>query len=215
MGTFSWGSAQGWATRSLLSGAVLAVLASACSGTPGQGAGRAQTAAATAQKQEDQLTDSPRRTGNDGVDRALDAVESGDLQSLVGMVRYSRVGCSTRPGGGLPQPPACPSGTTDGTPVDVVLAMYCEGQYRSREAARDDLAELLAGDPQVYAVYSLKDPQTGEDRFWLVFGRGAPLQPTMTLAMGDEGVDSLIHYCDASPEQFAKAKDLRTVIAPP
>jgi hypothetical protein len=72
------------------------------------------------------------RTGNTDVDPVIAALEPGDPGKEADAVSYTKVACALHPSGGTPQPPQCPEGVADGTPVDVLPVLSCEGTYRLR-----------------------------------------------------------------------------------
>jgi hypothetical protein len=65
------------------------------------------------------------RTGVARVDSVLDGIQARDAGGLAGMIAYEMVPCDNHPEPGIIDPPRCPKGVPDGTPVEVVK-MACE-----------------------------------------------------------------------------------------
>ncbi|MGB4864035.1 MAG: hypothetical protein WBO97_16390 [Tepidiformaceae bacterium] len=97
---------------------------------------------------------SDRRTGDPGVDSVLDAVTSGDVGRVRSLLRFYPVACKAELTQlGSPEP-KCPTGTPEGTPIDIFPNGSCPS-YRSN--TREDIDVLLNGlaNPAArpYAVY--------------------------------------------------------------
>ncbi len=103
--------------------------------------------------------------GDDGpgpvpdVDRVAAAVQTRDSATLLGLIGYQQVACSTAPpdvGG----PPSCRAGEDDGALVDVVQVAQCEGAYLRPVDVENALQHLLDPGPSVYAAFEA--PETWE-----------------------------------------------------
>jgi len=82
----------------------------------------------------------------------VQAVLAGDQEALGGLVLYAETGCTTGPlqiGG----PPACRPDEPDGTLVDVLLVLGCEGHNIRSDDIHEAFANLIARKPKLYGVY--------------------------------------------------------------
>ena len=127
--------------------------------------------------------ENPTRTGIADVDVVLDAVESGNIQSVRELFQFTETFCTTAEG--LGGPPKCRAGEADGTPVSVLPFLGSEGSFL-REDEVDGWTGLQA--TSLYAVfrvaetvYSDKDYPAGEYGILLLAeenGLGTVLQVT-------------------------------------
>lgn len=97
---------------------------------------------------------SDRRTGDPAVDSVLAAVTSGDVGRVRSLLRFYPVPCKAELTQlGSPEP-KCPSGTPEGTPIDIFPNGSCPS-YRAN--TREDIDVLLTGlsnsAARPYAVY--------------------------------------------------------------
>lgn len=118
--------------------------------------------------------DNDDRTGVAEVDRVIEAVEAEDIETLAGMVAYFEQPCG--PPEGIPAPPQCPEGASDGTPVDVWWSATCEGYYVSRaETESHIMGRVEDVGLRLYAVYR-DGSQLGFDADYVILfsHRGPP-----------------------------------------
>ena len=100
------------------------------------------------------------RTGIADVDDVIAAVESGDVQVLRDLVRFTTVGCTKAEGMG--GPPKCQAGEAEGTPVNVFPFLGPEGSFM-REA---DISNFLPIDMiGLFAVYSVSASAYSEEAY--------------------------------------------------
>jgi len=131
----------------------------------------------------------------------VQAVLAGDQEALGGLVLYAETGCATGPlqvGG----PPECRPDEPDGTLVDVLLVLGCEGHNIRSDEIDEAFANLIARKPKLYGVYpvfpdykailSVEGPEPGR-----VSG--------MALGIEDGEIMFIDFGCGESPEQLALA----------
>ena len=103
----------------------------------------------------------PRRTGIAEVDAILDAVESGEPERVLALLRFTSTPCVAG---------FCGPGEVVGTPVDVIPISICEeGSLR-----RDEVESWLAGalvEPTLYGVYRVPPGFEPPAKYVAVFSR--------------------------------------------
>lgn len=97
-----------------------------------------------------------RRTGNQPLDAAIDALVLGDVDSILALVKYAKVACVATPQG-MGAPPKCEPGETEAV-REVFPTAQCEGSYiapfQVPQAFRTLLLNPVAMQNRVlYAVY--------------------------------------------------------------
>jgi DNA-binding CsgD family transcriptional regulator len=120
-------------------------------------------------------------TGNAAVDATIGMLQRQDVDALLGLVRFTAIGCSVEQIVG--SPPPCPTGTADGTPVDAFSVSQCEGYYLT---GRDDVGQQFeaefkgSGQSSVYAVLKDPDRTSGTGLAYIVaITPGTPASPTL------------------------------------
>lgn len=124
----------------------------------------------------------PVSTGVIRVDDALRGFLTGDVDVAVAQLLVRRVPCNTLPWQGRP-PVTCLAGEAIGTVHEVILSA-CEAKWVPVEAARAELATLLAHKPGLYAISQV----SGSYRAVLAWP-DAPDQ-SLVLVISSEGVTS-------------------------
>jgi len=94
------------------------------------------------------------------VDDVIAAVESGDVQALRDLVRFTLVGCTKADGMG--GPPKCGDGEAEGTLVNVLPLLGPEGSF-VHESDLSTFAPMKA--LGIYAVYSISKSAYAEDAY--------------------------------------------------
>ena len=100
------------------------------------------------------------RTGIADVDMVITAVESGDVQALRDLVRFTTIGCTKAEGIG--GPPKCGEGEAEGTLVNVLPLLGPEGSfiYESDLSSFNPMKAL-----GIYAVYSVSKSAYSEEAY--------------------------------------------------
>ncbi len=93
-----------------------------------------------------------RRSGHTALDGVLDALGTKDLTAFLARIDWAQVGCITQ-SQGIGSPPICRPGGPEGTLIDVMPTLGCEGHYGRRDEIRYEQS-LLAVDWLLYAVVS-------------------------------------------------------------
>ena len=100
------------------------------------------------------------RTGIADVDEVLAAVESGDVQALRALVRFTKVGCTKADGMG--GPPKCQAGEAEGTLVNVLPLLGPEGSF-IHEAELSNFQPMdMTG---IFAMYSVSASSYAEEAY--------------------------------------------------
>lgn len=154
--------------------------------------------------------DPTRRSGIAIVDAVLDAAAAGDERAMDGLIDYTKEACGDPsgmpPGAG---PPECPSGVADGTLVEILPYIVCEGGHLRRENAAGGLIETigLRSSAGLYAA-------TGSaDHLGVVIAkdRGGVL-----LSMTDRGVNQVHLGCGPQhPDSLLGSSTPTFLLAPP
>ncbi len=139
-------------------------------------------------------------TGVREVDNVIGAVEGQDLDKLQSLVRYLQEPCSTSPQtdpSTLYTPPACPKGTTDGTPVDVVISGNCEVGPTPAEHVEEVLSGLVNTQQQAYAVVGPANIFRWQADYVILLARERqPDAPqSMTVGVRDGGIMAIAGWC--------------------
>ena len=148
-------------------------------------------------------------TGIRDVDRAVEAVESQDLDALLGLVKYLQEPCSTNPQTDpltLYTPPACPEGTSDGMPVDVIITGNCEVGPTLPEAVEETLrGTMVEPAREVFAVVGPSTVFRWDFDYMLILAEvGEPDAPRTTIAgMRKSGIALAAGYCGPVSEAVA------------
>lgn len=100
------------------------------------------------------------RTGIADVDEVIAAVESGDVQSLRGLIRLTEIGCTTADGMG--GPPKCAAGEAEGTLVHVLPLLGPEGSFMREAELSNFLPIEMTG---IFAVYSVSASAYSEQAY--------------------------------------------------
>ena len=93
------------------------------------------------------------RTGIGIIDEVIEAVLGGDVDAVVAQVRLTTFECWTPTAIG--GPPSCAPGEPDGTPVEALPGLHCEGGY-AREPVDRSVQAWLAG-PGTLKLYAVTE----------------------------------------------------------
>lgn len=114
------------------------------------------------------------KTGIPEVDRVIKAAGTKDHATLAGLIKMSKVPCTTQVHG-MPGEPSCPDGTADGTLMEVFPSGACEVNYRhSKAQAEQSLGAVFTEPYYVYGVFTLGE--TGgafSAKYGVLLGTGA------------------------------------------
>ena len=93
--------------------------------------------------------------GTDAVVLPMSAALAGDPIELARLTGYTQVACTTT-GSAQPPAPSCPDGTADGTKVDSLALLGCQGSWIGPELVPDAYRSADTGHPKLFAVYRPK-----------------------------------------------------------
>ena len=157
------------------------------------------------------------RIGMESIDQILEAVSSGDLQSLRSLVEFTNAQCTQRDG--LGGPPKCREGEPEGTAVEVLAFLSSEGSFLRKDEIDDWSGIDVLG---IYAVYEVNSPVVSSEQYYPV-GKYAVLfvseenQPAVALRIGGSGIVRVDDIFDSSPESLNAMveREASTVILAP
>ena len=157
------------------------------------------------------------QTGIEGIDQVLEAVASGDPQSLRSLIEFTEAVCTRQDG--LGGPPKCREGEAEGTPVEVFSFLAGEGSFIRKEDIRDWPGIAAAG---IYAVYEVNTAVISSEqysplgKYVILFGSGEN-QPAVALRIGERGIVRVDTIFDPSPENLSAmiGREASTVILAP
>ncbi len=96
------------------------------------------------------------------VAQVIGSVTSKQSSSVLPLVAYQNVGCTTAPGAG--GPPKCKTGDPQGTVYRVFPTGRCEGEWVTD--AQKPIADALAGAGALYAAAKVKAPNPDPEPYW-------------------------------------------------
>ncbi len=136
------------------------------------------------------------------------AAEDQDLEKLVSLVRYLQESCSTNPRtdpSTLYTPPACPEGTADGTPIDVVISGNCEVGPTPAGHVEEVLSGLVNTEQKAYAVVGPASIFRWQADYMILLARaGQPDAPqSMSVGVRDGGIMAVAGWCGPVSEALA------------
>ncbi|MPZ49963.1 MAG: hypothetical protein GEU75_11830 [Dehalococcoidia bacterium] len=162
-----------------------------------------------------------RETGVPLVDDILQALTTGDISALSGLVDYERVGCVSMPDG-IGSPPECLPGEAPGTSIEVLPISSCEGHFSRRQGLEPTLERLSSDGWRLYAVSDLGSAAQGQAGFGrgstqVVLSRPGSDQPTsLALSLSSVGFTSLRYPCGVnSPEALLAPGRAPEFLLPP
>jgi hypothetical protein len=161
-------------------------------------------------------TESPgESTGVPAVDAVIDAVLSGDTAEVTPLVALQSLPCGPQEGPG--SPPPCPSGTADGTVVEVLPVATCEGEWRPESAVAASFEPLVSNAPELYAVYGMPQQFQGlmpDGQYVAVFSYDSGSQRLGSgVVIGAQQVVGIWFGCAVPADQVVPAGT--SVILPP
>lgn len=132
------------------------------------------------------------------MDRVIDATLSQDAETLVELVAYQQVECTTRELGEIPAP-HCPPDQPDGTLVDALSSGVCKPLFVARYEVPDWVRSLLEQtDLVVYAVYRADTLDYLDADYAIVFDSAEPQEAPpgiQTVYIAEGGIVSLTSSC--------------------
>lgn len=156
-------------------------------------------------------------TGIASVDAILRAVRAKDYAALAAMVRFEPVACTEAQGAG--GPPKCRTGEPEGTPVEVVQVLSCEGFFEREGELKLDQPGYGTASGLVYGVYGVEDSQLLElwpdAQYAIVLYRANENDFSSTLLADGEGIVGINDGCGETPAQWVSAQGLIDVILAP
>ncbi|GAB4333251.1 MAG: hypothetical protein Kow0010_19510 [Dehalococcoidia bacterium] len=151
------------------------------------------------------------RTGNPDIDPVIAAIESGDPAEIVSVTRFTTVECVAE-SQGIGSPPICPSGTPEGTPIEVLPGASCEGYYIPREAFVANPRLPVGPDDRLFAVVRLPGA------FALIYADEGPELTSGRVVYVDGGqIVSTWDGCATTPVYLFEERfgDAEVFLAPP
>ncbi|MGE3857999.1 MAG: hypothetical protein AB7G21_13665 [Dehalococcoidia bacterium] len=139
------------------------------------------------------------------VNPIVNAVLTGDIDTLVRLTSMTPVACGPQQGPG--SPPPCPPGVVPGTPVEVFPIATCEGEYRDASTLRPTYERLTgAENKSLVGVYEAPDPYLPhvEGDYVAVFSHDRPGQPGLGagVLVKDARIGGIWFGCNALPSQI-------------
>ena len=104
-------------------------------------------------------------TGIAEVDQVVNATLAGDVDALVGMLRYKRLGCVTLQQVG--SPPACRTSEAAGTLVEGFVVGGCDGTYERPDQIPPRVASVTQGAQR--SLYAVFRPASGGADYRVLF----------------------------------------------
>lgn len=180
-----------------------------------------ETASATPSPDDPTRTPPAGRIGDEEIDLTIDAIEAGDVEAIVERFAYLTVACESAPGIG--GPPACDQDQPEGTEVDVVPLIGCEGEHIRESNAETIMGRWLEGTTaEVYAVATLvtegQDELYPEGDYVVVVSLEREDVGPEAFAFGlneDGGIVSTGPRCQATAADILDQSAVDTVLVPP
>ncbi len=199
----------------LLAGSSLALVSACDDGDESPGQATAQPSALAPSAAAASANHSSRpSTGVEVLDRLLTAIDQGDRDAVLDIVRFQSKSCETQisaAGGG----PECPSGTAAGSLLPAVEGGRCQGAWLRRDQAGEVLDLVLSADPEVFAVSKWRPTSGTASLAYTVILSDSPLvHAAPSMVVTDEGVISINAGCSASAREMA-SRYTEFVILPP
>jgi hypothetical protein len=152
-------------------------------------------------------------TGEAVPDVILVRLTAGDLQGIADGALFRQEPCVVEPPQGSPQPPECPDGVEDGTPVEVLDGSDCEGFFILPAEVPETLQRFFEDGPGLYAVY-----RTDAGDYGLVYAverGGAVVGATLVVGQAEApGIVALHFGCTEGPREVFEAAGGETVLPP-
>jgi hypothetical protein len=156
------------------------------------------------------------RTGIESIDAILEAVASGDMQSLRSLVEFTNAKCTTQDG--LGGPPKCLEGEAEATLVDVLAFLGSEGGFLRKAEINNWPGVEASG---VYAVYEVSPAVTSEQYYpvgkYVILFVTEENQSAAAIRIGERGIVRVDDILGSSPESLRATveREASTVILPP
>lgn len=157
------------------------------------------------------------QTGNETIDRVLEAVSSGDPQSLRSLVQFTNAVCTQQEG--LGGPPKCREGEAEGTPVEVLSFLGGEGSFIRKDEIGNWTGITASG---IYAIYEVNAGVISSEQYYpigkyVVLFVSGENQPAAALRIGERGIVRVDTIFDSSPESLRAIveREASTVILAP
>jgi hypothetical protein len=157
------------------------------------------------------------KTGIQTIDQVLNAVASGDPQSVTAAIEFIDAECTQQEGMG--GPPKCREGEAEGTPVEVLAFLGSEGGHLRKDELENGLAINATG---IYAVYEVNTAVVSSEQYYPV-GNYVILfvdeenRSGTALRVGERGIVRVDTLFDTSPESLdamIEREASRVILAP-
>lgn len=184
---------------------IVFVLAAACGGGDSEEPADTPATEATATVAVASETSTPPgtegATGIPELDAVIDALRSGDVETLRPLIEYREVACNADPQIGAP---VCGPDEEDGELVEVFSYGACEGEFLRPEAI--DLALDVLAETELYAVYRAPDDERYPAEFVAVVSSTSSDTDGLAWAVliQDGRIFTLSFSCAAPAEEFAE-----------
>ena len=142
------------------------------------------------------------QTGNETIDQVLEAVSSGDPQSLRSLVEFTNAVCARQDG--LGGPPKCRDGEAEGTPVEVLSFLGGEGSFIRKDEIGNWAGITASGIDAIYEVNAAvisSEQYSPIGKYVVLFVTGEN-QPAVALRIGERGIVRVDTIFDTSPESL-------------
>ena len=157
------------------------------------------------------------QTGIEGIDQVLEAVASGDPQSLRSLIEFTEAVCTRQDG--LGGPPKCREGEAEGTPVEVLSFLAGEGSFIRKEDIGDWPGIAASG---IFAVYEVNTAVVSSEQYYhvgkyvILFVSGEN-QPAVALRIGERGIVQVDTIFEPLPDNLNAMleREASTVILAP
>lgn len=141
------------------------------------------------------------RTGTAELDNLLEAVASGDLESLRSLIQFTNANCTKAEG--LGGPPKCREGEVEGTTVEVLPSLGPEGSFLRKDEIGNWPGVDAAG---LYSIYEVSPAVTYEEYYpagkHAILFIGEENQPAISLRVDNGRIVRVDYIFDNSPESL-------------
>ena len=154
------------------------------------------------------------RTGIDVIDKAIEAVLSGDPQAVIAQLSFHPYRCDNAPSGSQGTNP-CPPGVPEGSAVDVIAAGGCDVSFLARDrASLVTQVTQFEQDVASQGIYAVVEVQQGRLASPLPLRYLIILSGGYSLLLDDTGITHLGLPCDGvGPAQLFHPAD-RPILPP-
>jgi hypothetical protein len=156
-------------------------------------------------------------TGIRVIDQVLNAVASGDPQTLRSLIEFFEAECTQQ--SGLGGPPKCREGEAEGTPVEVLAFIGSEGGHLRKDELTNGLRIKATG---VYAAYEVNTAVVSSEQYYpvgdyVILFVNEEEHAATALRLGERGivrVDEIIDSFPASLRALIEREASEVILAP-